>query len=176
MIVNCIYFHLEHHEKSYLHEYEESNEINEWIFDANHDNLDYLIGANFYVFSVPGFYPSVAFQPQSFLENEETDGPNFVFIAQNLTDSGYERRTEVHSIIDETIIRNRTELYGQHIPAFINELNKQLYINVILHSRLGEGGVDEGIPAVILILKHEGDIKYCVTEENSLDQSVSNSQ
>ena len=151
----------------------ESNEVSEWIFDANHDNLDNLIGADFYVFTIPGFQPSVAFQPQSFLDDEVTDGPNFVFIEQNKTDSGYDRRIQIHSIIDEVLIRNRTEQYGQYIPPFILDIDRQLYINVILPTRLGPGGVDEGIPAVILIIPHEGVIKYCVTEEKRLHQNVS---
>lgn len=155
---------------------ESTREIIESVFDANHDNLQHMITQDFYVFTIPEFKPSVAFQPQSFVDNEETDGPNFVFIDQKPTDNGFARRTEVHSIIDDfTIIRNRTEQYSKSIPSFIGQLSPELYLNVILPTRLGPGGYDEGVASVILVIPDERVVKYCVTEETKLDENASDS-
>ena len=151
----------------------ESHELIEHIFDANHPNLNYLVGGDYYHFPIHHFNCTVGFQPQSFIESEDTDGPNFVFIQQNLTDKGYVRRSEVHSIIEETTLKNTTEKFGKFIPAFIDKLDPSLYINVILPTRLGPGGVDEGTPAVILLIPFEGVMRYCVTEETDIDENVS---
>lgn len=124
---------------------------------------------------MPSFRPSVAFQAQSFLDSETTDGPNFVFVEQTpVNDTGYERRIEVHSIIEDyTIIRNRTDLYGRHIPSFIAQIDRKLYMNAILPTRIGPGGYEEGIPGAILIIPDESVVKYCVTEESVAHEDVS---
>ena len=157
---------------SYMPEFE-SHELIENIFDANHNNLNYLVGGNYYPFPIPHFNCSVGFQPQSFTDDEETEGPNFVFIQQNHTNTGYVRRSEVHSLIEEKAIKNTTEKFEKYIPAFISKLDPELYINVVFPTRLGPGGVEDGTPAVILLFPHEGVMKYCVTEETTVDESVS---
>ncbi|CAG2110623.1 unnamed protein product, partial [Medioppia subpectinata] len=113
---------------------------------------------------------SAAFQPQSFTDDAVTDGPNFVLVQQNMTDDGgYDRVTQVHSILEKIKIRNTTDTFGKYIPAFIKDIDRHLYINQILSTRIG-GDTEEGDPAAILILLHEGVIKYCVTEEKALHE------
>jgi hypothetical protein len=133
-----------------------------------------MVGGDYYPFHTHYFNATAAFQPQSFTDDGETDGPNFVLVQQNMTDDGgYDRVSEVHSILeDHTIIRNTTETYSKYIPAFIKEVDRHMYINAILPMRIG-GSVEEGDPAAILILFHEGIIKYCVTEEKQLHENVS---
>lgn len=150
----------------------ELHEMIENIFDANHNNLNWLVGGNYYPFPIPHFNASVGFQPQSFTDSEETDGPNFVFVQQNHTEKGYVRRSEVHSLIEEKAIKNTTDKFEKYIPRFIEALDPELYINVIFPTRLGPGGVEDGTPAAILLFPHEGIIKYCITEETVVHKTV----
>ncbi|XP_054155160.1 uncharacterized protein LOC128953672 [Oppia nitens] len=169
-LTNHVFLQLTLKSSEYYAEFE-SHELIENIFDANHKDLYYMVGGDYYPFFTHYFNATAAFQPQSFTDDGETDGPNFVFIQQNITVEGlYERLSEVHSIIDNLKIRNTTEKFGKYIPPFIAQVDPRLYINSVLPMRLG-GDIEEGKPAAILILLDEGIIKYCVTDEQVLDES-----